>query len=166
MNWTDISQAVGSVAPKLGAAIGGPGGQIVGAMVARAVGVDPRPEALRQYLTQDPAAFVRLQELERQMELDRLEDMQHARETRDSVADEAMRRWLALFVVPAPLVLLAGLIWLNPEGALLALGSSVLGYATAEAKQVFAFYFGTSLGSKKKGAELNDLAEWRKNRAS
>lgn len=46
MQWQDVAETVGKIAPVVGAALGGPAGGAVGALVSRALGVESSPEAL------------------------------------------------------------------------------------------------------------------------
>lgn len=46
MEWSDVAETVGKVAPVLGSALAGPAGGAVGGLVARALGVTETPEAL------------------------------------------------------------------------------------------------------------------------
>lgn len=46
MQWSDVAQTVGKIAPVLGAALAGPAGSAVGSLVATALGVTNSPEAL------------------------------------------------------------------------------------------------------------------------
>ena len=75
--------------------------------------------------------------------------------------DDAMRTFLALVLVPAPIAVLVlvglGKLQLSTQDATL-LGMLV-GYLLGEAKAASQFYFGTSLGSKKKSEEISDLQQ-------
>ena len=64
MNWDSIKNVVGKAAPLLGTVIGGPGGAIVGALIADALGVDNTPDAVSAALKSDPQAAIKLQELQ------------------------------------------------------------------------------------------------------
>jgi outer membrane lipoprotein SlyB len=64
MNWKDIAGVVGKAAPIVGGILGGPAGSAVGALVATALGTDATPDAVSAALLQDPAAAVKLKELE------------------------------------------------------------------------------------------------------
>lgn len=64
MNWSDLANIVGTAAPVIGTLIGGPAGAAVGALVASALGVENSPGAVQTALDRDPAALVRIKELE------------------------------------------------------------------------------------------------------
>lgn len=74
ITWKDVGQAVGKFAPMLGALVGGPAGASVGAMIASAMGTGNTPMEVQQALVTDPAAAVKLKEIEsrRQVELQAL----------------------------------------------------------------------------------------------
>lgn len=92
MNWSDIKNAVGNIAPLVGTAIGGPAGATIGSMVSRALGVDNTPDAVAEALKTDPQAAIKLRQFELDNEKDirnhafkvldvELKDTQNARET-------------------------------------------------------------------------------------
>ena len=74
MNWSDIKGAVGKAAPLLGTLVGGPAGTAVGGLIAAALGVEEKPEAIAEALRTNPDAAIRLQQLEQehQRELQRM----------------------------------------------------------------------------------------------
>lgn len=80
MNWSKVREKVGQVAPPLGRALGGLPGEVVGGLVASALGAPNDPDAVLAALERDPAALIKLRELEAQMQLALLGDVQHARE--------------------------------------------------------------------------------------
>lgn len=91
MNWKDIAKTIATGAPLLGTALGGPAGGAIGAMVASALGVDPKPDAVADALKNDPGAMLKLQELQFNNEADlrnhafkiadaEIKDVQNARE--------------------------------------------------------------------------------------
>lgn len=63
MSWKNISKHVGQAAPLLGAALGGPAGGAVGAIVASALGVDNDPSSVSAALG-DPESMVKLKQIE------------------------------------------------------------------------------------------------------
>lgn len=67
MQWRDVAQTVGGIAPLVGSALGGHAGAAVGQLAARALGVDATPEAVNQALG-DPTAALKLQQLENEHE--------------------------------------------------------------------------------------------------
>lgn len=64
MNWKDIQNAVATVAPSLGALLGGPLGGVAGVFVSQALGVENTPSAVDAALKKDPAAFQKLKQVE------------------------------------------------------------------------------------------------------
>lgn len=73
MDWSDVAETVGKIAPAAGGALGGPAGAAVGSLLARVLGVDESPEAVRQALQQDPAAALKLREVEARLETSLIE---------------------------------------------------------------------------------------------
>jgi hypothetical protein len=63
MNWSDIKQAVGKVAPIAGTLLGGPAGAAVGGLISSALGVDNDPQSVATALG-NPDALLKLKELE------------------------------------------------------------------------------------------------------
>ena len=66
MNWKSVGEAVATVAPILGTALGGPVGLVAGAagsLVASFLGVEDTPLAVSKAI-QDPSILLRLKELE------------------------------------------------------------------------------------------------------
>lgn len=74
MSWKSLKKAVGSAAPVVGSLLGGPAGGAVGTLVANALGVEDKPEAVSEALKADPQALakVRQLELENERELKRM----------------------------------------------------------------------------------------------
>ena len=68
MEWRDVAHTVGQLAPALGGAVGGPAGAAAGGLVARALGVAARPEAVAEALQADPAAAIKLRRIEADLE--------------------------------------------------------------------------------------------------
>ena len=62
--WDTVKKLLGTAAPLLGTAIGGPAGSIVGTLISSALGVDNTPEAIEQAIKNNPDALVKLKELE------------------------------------------------------------------------------------------------------
>lgn len=72
MNWKDIADTVGKVAPLIGGVLGGPAGAAAGAVLSSVLGTDNNPEAIANAVRNDPEAAVKL----RQAELDHAAEMQ------------------------------------------------------------------------------------------
>lgn len=65
-DWKQIGRQIADSAPMLGAALGGPGGAAIGAIVASTLGTGNNPAEVAAALNADPQALVRLKELEQQ----------------------------------------------------------------------------------------------------
>jgi len=75
MDWKDIAATVGKTAPLLGTLLGGPAGAALaaaGALAAHALGTEPTASAVAAAVATDPAAAVKL----RQIELDNATQLQ------------------------------------------------------------------------------------------
>lgn len=74
MNWESLGNAVAKFAPLLGGAVAGPGGAVLGSMIASTFGAEPEPERIAQAIAADPEAAVKLREIEsnRRVELERI----------------------------------------------------------------------------------------------
>lgn len=74
IDWKSVGATAGKFAPMLGALLGGPAGASVGAMIASALGTGATPMEVQQALVTDPAAAVKLKEIEsaRQVQLQAL----------------------------------------------------------------------------------------------
>ncbi len=68
MDWSDVAETVGKVAPAVGGALAGPSGSAVGSLVSRALGVANEPGAVAQALQADPAAAIKLRGIEADLE--------------------------------------------------------------------------------------------------
>ena len=66
MEWSEIGRKVADAAPLLGVALGGPAGAAIGALVASTLGTAGNPAEVLKKLQADPAAMIRMQELEQQ----------------------------------------------------------------------------------------------------
>ncbi len=64
MTWKDVGQIVAKAAPALGGILAGPGGAAAGEILAKAFGVESAPDKVIDALKSDPAAIVKLRELE------------------------------------------------------------------------------------------------------
>ncbi|WP_275289165.1 3TM-type holin [Halomonas elongata] len=64
MQWQDIAETVGKIAPVAGSALGGPLGGAIGAVIADKLGVKQSPQAVGEAINADPEAAVKLREIE------------------------------------------------------------------------------------------------------
>lgn len=166
-----LKSIVGTVAPMLGTALGGPLGGLAGKLLQDKLGVDSNEAALEQ-LQSNPEALIRVKELEgefktRMRELGIREQQLHAAD-RDSARDLAKSRgvlvqgilttvfvvgYFALIYVLLTSGLTAGLTdWDKGQLGIL------IGVLTAAIHQMFNFWFGSSRGSKDKTDALSDAA--------
>lgn len=78
MEWSDIwsyvKPIIGTAAPLLGTALGGPAGAAAGTLVAAALGVENKPDAVVEAIKANPEAVLKLKELElaHKVELERM----------------------------------------------------------------------------------------------
>ncbi len=169
MDWKDVGVVAAKAAPILGAALGGPVGAVAGAagtLLASALGVEAAPEAVLRKLS-DPQSAVILQELElrRQDRLLAWQEAQLAAELADGKDARAREVSLARAGHGAAyatslvaMVVVGGFFWMLSgvmeqtqvnEPTLLLLG--FLGTAFGS---VVNYYLGSSLGSFRKNAIL------------
>jgi hypothetical protein len=64
MDWKDIAEVVGKTAPMLGTLLGGPAGAAVGGIISAALGANGTPDEVATIVANDPAAAVKLREIE------------------------------------------------------------------------------------------------------
>ena len=116
MDWSDVAETVGKVAPAAGGALAGPAGAAVGSLIARTLGVDESPEAVSKAIQQTPEAALKLREVEARVETSLIEG-------RAAVikAEAQSESWLARNWRPITMLWFAsltGLHWLGftPDG--------------------------------------------------
>jgi hypothetical protein len=108
INWNSVKASVAKVAPLLGTALGGPSGAAVGTLVASALGVEDKPDAVARALETDPQAAVKLRELELthkaamermllEAETTRLAEVNHTIRMETQACDPYVRRWRPTF---------------------------------------------------------------------
>lgn len=174
MTWKDVGRMAAQTAPVLAGALGGPAGAVAsaaGALLASFLGEEPEPDAVARAL-RDPAAIVRLKELEaeqrsrllewqaKQVEAE-LANVQDARKREVELAKAGhSAAWattgVALLVTAGFFVMLWSVLQQEgetSEAALLLLGS--LGTAFGA---VVNYYLGSSLGSAQKNRLLSEKA--------
>lgn len=150
---------LGTVAPLLGTAAGGPLGGLVGTLIAEKLGVDSEAAAMAQLET-NPDALVKLKEVEtafrqRMAELD-IDEQRIAAEDRSSARDLAKGTSLipqvslsVLFVLGYFVVL--GMFFSSTlEVPMSDAFMVMLGVLTGGVPQIMAFWLGSSSGSAKK----------------
>lgn len=68
MDWKDVGKIVANAAPALGGLLGGPLGATIGSVVAGVFGTAPEPSEVAQAIQRDPAAAVKLAEIQAEVE--------------------------------------------------------------------------------------------------
>ena len=68
MDWKGIATFIGKAAPLVGSTLAGPGGAVIGGMVANALGVEPKPAAVASVIKNNPEALLKLEQFERENE--------------------------------------------------------------------------------------------------
>ena len=170
MEWKDIGKTIGKIAPLLGTALGTPAvGGVIG-LVCEALGLDAdsEPEKVLRAIQSDPAAVVKLKELElnSKAQLQRLilaseqahlEDRQNARQREINISKATGGRDIQLYI----------LAWVNVVGffgtviTVIAIDLPVgevaksallmlLGALIASYKDVIGYFFGSSKSSSDK----------------
>jgi hypothetical protein len=165
MEWKDIAGVVGKAAPLLGTLLGGPAGAAVGSIIASALGTGNDPAEIEKAIAADPAALVKLREVEasKTVRLQELAtdmakhelataaaDRDSAREREAKTGDTFTPRTLALLVTAGFFGVLG---YLLVEGKPAAGGDALLvmlgGLGTAWTA-IVSYYFGSSAGSAAK----------------
>lgn len=107
-SWDNLKDLVADAAPVLGTALGGAPGAAVGSMIASALGVENKPEAVAKAIKTDPEAALKLKQLEqthqrelRQMVLEaetaRLTEINKTMRAEAAAQDPFVRRWRPSF---------------------------------------------------------------------
>lgn len=79
MDWKDLGKVVANAAPALGTLLGGPLGGVVGGVVANVFGTEAEPSEIARAIERDPAAAVKLAEVQAEVEKRKAElAVQHA----------------------------------------------------------------------------------------
>lgn len=126
MEWSDVAETVGKIAPAAGGALGGPAGAAVGGLLARVLGVDESPEAVRQALQQDPEAALKLREVEARIETSLIGARSEVIKAESQSESWLARSWRPLVMLW--FAFLVGLHWLGftPDGMDTAIVSQLL----------------------------------------
>ena len=165
--WRDIGERIVNYAPALGAALAPATGgvsAIVGTGIAVlgkifGLGDSPSPDALKNAIAQDPQAALKLALADREFQLaeyraetDRLkvllDDTNSARE-REKIVKDYVNRNIAYAIILAFIGVVAFTLagFVKVESVL---AGTLIGYLSAKAEQVLAYYFGSSKGSAEK----------------
>jgi hypothetical protein len=177
ISWKDVGATVANVAPLLGTILGGPAGAAIGGVVAAALGAANEPQAVLQAVQSNPDAAVKLRAIEldhdahiKDLAFQTMKAQLDASTAADSTdaADRASARQrqvavrdlttptLAWIIVGATLATACAVVlgFVSPgtlkDPTSASLIGTTLGYLISEAKQVVAYYFGSSKGSDRK----------------
>lgn len=176
----NLRQFIGSVAPTLAAALGGPFAGMAVKAIGAAVGIEePTQAKIEQTLaTANPDVLLKLREADykfaetmKQLDVDvfKLEvaDRDSARQREIALKDQTPAH-LAYMIIGgffmlsvAQIITIMGwpeLVAKVPGQGWLVIGN-VSGYLAAEAKAAAAYYFGTTAGSKDKDTTIADIAK-------
>jgi hypothetical protein len=163
----DWKKTLGALAPLLGTALGGPLGGVAASAIAAALGAKDTDDATLAAAVKGatPDQLLALKNADNQFKLDmaklglrpeelEVQDRISARGAYSATKD-LMVPGLALLVVgtfcAVTVMVLLG--YLKIEAVI---AGTLIGYLSAKAEQVLAFYFGSSRGSKDKDAALAD----------
>ena len=174
-DWSKVKNAVSSVAPILGTAVGGPAGAAVGALISAVlgVGVDSTPEQVYEAIKSDPESALKLRqlELEHRHDLEKMildsnvkhreidtKSIQGARDRDIALRTAGYTNTRADVMAGLAFASLCVLVWLingnmemKPE--VLAIFNMSIGALLKMIGDVFSFEFGSSRGSKEKHAQ-------------
>ncbi len=173
MNWKDIGDVVGKVAPIVGTAIGGPAGAAVGALVSGLLGVDNTPDAVAKAIKANPDLALKLKTLEfqaHQLDVDarlkeeqmRLTDVQAAR-TRQIDHEKVTGKTdtnlyvLMWMVVLGFFALIGILLFVEVPSGSTNIIYMLFGTLSAGFGSVMQYNFGSSKGSKDKTLLLHKM---------
>jgi hypothetical protein len=163
MKWGDLGKKIGGLGlPALGGALGGPGGALIGKLVAEKLGMPgANPEAIAQAVTDDPAALVKLAEIEATSDVQLAElEVRDRMDARTHIRDDRMRRILALALPGSALFFGTGLIIVlvraNEITQAVGMAGTILGWLIRDASAATSFFFGSSVGSSRKATELEN----------
>jgi hypothetical protein len=163
--WDKIKGYVAPVAPMIGTLVAGPAGGTVGTMIASALGVEDKPEAILEHLENNPDAVLKIKELElthktRLEELTLEETKAHLADTQNARAAEIERMkaggdnkfmyYLAAAIVLGFFAVIAGLYFKAIPDSSRDVAYLLLGALTGEFGKVVNYFFGSSKGSSDK----------------
>lgn len=153
MNFDKIKGVIGTVAPALGTALGGPLGSAAATMVADVLGCDPTPQKIEKALQQatpEQLAEIKKAELQFEARMKELDVDIYALETQD--IQDARRTfaqdWTAKIIAITMVFFFCGYIAMitimPPEQNSMELINLVLGYMGGLVSAVVSYFFGSS----------------------
>jgi hypothetical protein len=163
----DIKKLIGTVAPTLANALGGPLAGVAAGAIANALGLsDKSDEALETALANvKPEDLLKLKQAEQQfkLEMKKLELRPEELEVEDragarvayAATKDGLLPWLAVLVVGTFCAVTSAILFgaMKVEAVV---GGTLIGYLSAKAEQVLSFYFGSTKASRGKDQALAD----------
>lgn len=169
MNWKDLGESLAKLGlPLLGAALPIPGGAAIGTALASAIGADSaNPDDILAKITASSDAVLQARQFElthqetmMQMQLKNEADM-YASEVADRASaralqatDKSLTLSVLAYIVVGSFIMMVASTLLGYAKVDSVLAGSLVGYLSAKAEQVIAFYFGSSRSSNAKDALL------------
>ncbi len=159
-------QILGTVAPLVATAVGGPFGGIASKLIKSALGVDSDSEVDQILATGDPEILLKLKNAEKEMDVEMrrlgiqeqdlyLKDTQSARDLAVKTGIGPQLTLAALFVGGYFVILVMVLSgWLTPSEGLKDMAMILIGVLAGEVPRIMSFFFGTTKGSSDKNAYL------------
>ena len=151
MNFDKVKGIVGSLAPTLGAALGGPVGGAAASMLADVLGCDPAPQKIERALAQatpEQLAEIKRAELQFETKMKELEVDIFALETADVQDARRKSNWVTQAIGLIMLLFFGGYVCLitllPPEQNSMELTNLVMGYLGGLISAVISFHFGSS----------------------
>lgn len=151
MNFDKVKGFVGSLAPTLGAALGGPVGGAAASMLADVLGCDPAPQKIERALAQatpEQLAEIKKAELNFEARMKELEVDVYALQTADIQDARKNSDWttkaIGLIMVLFFCAYVALITLLPPEQNSMELTNLVMGYLGGLISAVISFHFGAS----------------------
>tara|TARA_Y100000114_G_scaffold44258_1_gene39859 strand:- start:1731 stop:2198 length:468 start_codon:yes stop_codon:yes gene_type:complete len=151
MNFDKVKGIVGSLAPTLGAALGGPVGGAAASMLADVLGCDPAPQKIERALAQatpEQLAEIKRAELQFETKMKELEVDIFALETADVQDARRKSNWVTQAIGLIMVLFFCGYVCLitllPPEQNSMELTNLVMGYLGGLISAVISFHFGSS----------------------
>lgn len=162
MSFSDKAKSIiGSVAPLIGTALGGPFGGLAGAMLSKALGTPPGDTAAIEAAatSADPEILLKIKQADNDFKIqteqlgitrDKLvfDDIANARAREVAVKDTTPRNLAYMILVFTGACIAATLMGYTKVES--ALAGTLIGYLIAESRSALTYYFGSSSGSQSK----------------
>jgi len=159
----DWKQAIGAIAPTAATLLGGPLAGLAVDALGKALGMEaPTVDKVKDALTKgqlsgdqivalktaEQALIVRMRELDIRVDELEVQDRDSARKRESAVGDNTNRN--LAYIVVGSFIALVGSVMLGYAKIESVLAGTLVGYLSAKAEQVLAYYFGSSKGSSDK----------------